>query len=48
MIMVTYPSFTLKGIYSVCRELYDMEAFSKSEHGSYSVNPDYVPEGDLT
>lgn len=47
MIRVTYPSFTLTEIHSVCRELYDMGAFLKSEHGSYSVNPDYVPEGDL-
>lgn len=47
MIRVTYPSITPTEIYSVCRELYDMGAFLKSEHGSYSVNPDYVPEGDL-
>lgn len=44
--MIPEPSLSMKAIYGICEELYNIGAFTKTPGGSYRINPEFK-DGDL-
>ena len=44
--MIPDPSLSMKAIYDICEDLYNIGAFTKTPRGSYRINPEFK-DGDL-